>query len=71
MPQRQRKTYTSVDVAVIAMADCKPDGSPAFELIRDMGIRGVRLENLVCYLRSLEHEAALILLVDEQVLRAG
>lgn len=62
MPPR---SYKPVDVELFAMSAQRPGGSPAFELLKDMGFRGRTVEQLVSYLRKIEHEPALLLLLPE------
>lgn len=56
-------SYTTEQVERMAMAIHRHGGSPAHELLIDLGIRGFTVEQLVCYLKKLSYEAPLLLLL--------
>ena len=58
-------SYTVGQVERMAMAIHRPSGSPANELLNDLGIRGFTVEQLVSYLRKLSFETPLLMLLPK------
>lgn len=54
-------TYNSTQVGTFRLASMRLGGSPAYEVLTDMGFRGRTVEQLVSYLERIECEEGLFL----------